>query len=82
MLHERNVVVPWLVALLVTGALAYAQATSVGRLLRTMQVEGCTEAQRDAIALHLGLCDDVVSALAQSLDDAAASGTSATAGGE
>lgn len=72
MRHGRNVVIPWLVALLVTGASAEAQAPSVGRVLRAMEIDGCSAAQRDAIAAQLFLHDDVANALARPLDEAAA----------
>ncbi|MBL8738256.1 MAG: hypothetical protein JNL12_17635 [Planctomycetes bacterium] len=65
-------VVPWCVALLVTGASVHAQAPSVGRVLRTMEIDGCSAAQRDAIAAHLFLDDDVANALARRLDEPAA----------
>jgi len=66
------VVVSGLVAMLAVGAAAHAQAPSVGRVLRAMQIDGCSPAQRDAIAMHLHLSDDVANALARPLDEAAA----------
>jgi len=71
MRHGRNVVVSGLVAMLAVGA-AHAQAPSVGRVLRAMQIDGCSPAQRDAIAMHLHRSDDVANALARPLDEAAA----------